>query len=164
MFKKVPKLEMIVAIDRNGCIGKDNGLPWEKHTQDMAWFRRNTFDRNIIMGRKTFQTLPTPYLKRRNIFVLSRNSSPCTQQFSEGQVNYIKTTADIPHDGIVAGGSEIYELLFDNVQTVYLTEMRSNYPCDAHLSLDIIEMIDSWTLTHYEDGNNCVFKTLKRTA
>ena len=64
-------LSLIVATTRNGVIGKDNQMPWHLPA-DLAWFRRNTMGKPVIMGRKTFESIGRPLPQRINI-VLSRH-------------------------------------------------------------------------------------------
>ena len=63
-------LGMIVACDRNGAIGKDGDLPWRQST-DLQHFKKITMGSNLIMGRKTWDSLPG-MLPGREHFVLSR--------------------------------------------------------------------------------------------
>ena len=63
-------LSLIVAITKNNVIGKDNQMPWHLPA-DLAWFRKNTTGKPVIMGRKTFESIGRPLPKRTNI-VLSR--------------------------------------------------------------------------------------------
>ena len=63
-------LSLIVATTKNNVIGKDNQMPWHLPA-DLAWFRKNTTGKPVIMGRKTFESIGRPLPKRTNI-VLSR--------------------------------------------------------------------------------------------
>ena len=66
-------MDIIVCIDKNNGIGKDGGLLF-RIPEDMAYFRRMTVNKTVIMGRKTLESLPggRPLENRRNI-VLTRN-------------------------------------------------------------------------------------------
>ena len=69
------KLSLIAAVARNGCIGKDNGLPW-RLPEDLQHLRRVTMGHPVIMGRRTWESLPPrfrPLPGRRNI-VVTRNA------------------------------------------------------------------------------------------
>ena len=65
-------LGMIVACDRNGAIGKDGDLPWRQST-DLKHFKQITMNSNLIMGRKTWDSLPGK-LPGREHYVLSRGN------------------------------------------------------------------------------------------
>ena len=59
-------LSLIVATTKNNVIGKDNQMPWHLPA-DLAWFRKNTTGKPVIMGRKTFESIGRPLPKRTNI-------------------------------------------------------------------------------------------------
>ena len=68
------KISIIVAIAKNGVIGKSNGeMPWHVK-EEFQHFKRTTFGHPVIMGRKTFETLGKPLKGRQNIIV-TRNQS-----------------------------------------------------------------------------------------
>lgn len=62
------ELVIIAAVAENGVIGRDGGLPW-RLPEDLRRFKRVTTGRAVIMGRKTFETLPGPLPGRRNLVV-----------------------------------------------------------------------------------------------
>ena len=65
------KLSLIVAMDRNGLIGKDGGLPWPRIPEDMRHFRATTKAKPIIVGRKTAGAIPS--LSSRPMYVVSES-------------------------------------------------------------------------------------------
>lgn len=66
-------ISLIVARDRNGAIGKDNEIPW-RAPEDLAFFQRETLGGAVIMGRKTWESLPFKPLKNRlNLVVTSKD-------------------------------------------------------------------------------------------
>ncbi len=66
-----PRLELVVAVARNGVIGRDNGLPW-RLPADLAHFKRVTLGHPILMGRRTWDSIGRPLPGRQNI-VLTRD-------------------------------------------------------------------------------------------
>ncbi len=65
-------LSLIVARDRNGAIGKDGDIPW-RAPEDLRFFKRETMGGAVIMGRKTWESLPfRPLPERLNLVVSSR--------------------------------------------------------------------------------------------
>src|SRR4051812_24201318 len=64
-------LSIIVAMDRNGLIGTDTGIPWHL-PRDLRWFKDCTMSKPVIMGRRTFQLIGKPLPGRHNI-VLSHD-------------------------------------------------------------------------------------------
>jgi len=104
-------LGMIVACDRNGAIGKDGDLPWKQPT-DLQHFKQVTMGSNLIMGRKTWDSLPG-MLPGRTHYVLSRGEV-------EG-VEVIALDKALEMDGWVIGGGEIYELFLPHVEELHRT-------------------------------------------
>jgi len=104
-------LGMIVACDRNGAIGKDGDLPWRQST-DLQHFKKITMGSNLIMGRKTWDSLPG-MLPGREHFVLSRGEV-------EG-VPVISVDEALGMDGWIIGGGQIYELFLPHVTELHRT-------------------------------------------
>jgi dihydrofolate reductase len=104
-------LGMIVACDRNGAIGKDGDLPWKQST-DLQHFKQVTMGPNLIMGRKTWDSLPG-MLPGRTHYVLSRGEV-------EG-VEVIALDKALEMEGWVIGGGEIYELFLPHVEELHRT-------------------------------------------
>lgn len=63
-------ISLISAFDNKYTIGKNNKLPWSIN-EDIKWFKKNTINKSVIMGRKTFDSIGKPLVKRKNI-VISR--------------------------------------------------------------------------------------------
>ena len=126
----------------NRVIGNKGELPWPSIKEDFAFFRKITIDRDIIVGRKTFEKLPP--LKKRNILVLSRITASkdilkdvTSSNGAEGKLvnlDYILETEDILYNKrVVCGGAEIYELLLPKITDFYVTELKESYPGDTYL-------------------------------
>ena len=104
-------LGMIVACDRNGAIGKDGDLPWRQST-DLQHFKKITMGSNLIMGRKTWDSLPG-MLPGREHYVLSR-----------GQVDgipVITVEEALGMEGWIIGGGQIYEIFLPHVNELHRT-------------------------------------------
>ena len=104
-------LGMIVACDRNGAIGKDGDLPWRQST-DLQHFKRVTMDSTIIMGRKTWDSLPGLLPGRRHV-VLSRGEVEGVEVVSFDQAKEM--------EGWIIGGGQIYELFLPHVSQLHRT-------------------------------------------
>ena len=70
-------LSLIAAVGRNGELGKENKLPWYL-PEDLLFFRKITTNNTIIMGRKTFESLPKMLPKRRHV-VLTKSEMECPE-------------------------------------------------------------------------------------
>ncbi|GAB19104.1 dihydrofolate reductase [Gordonia effusa NBRC 100432] len=117
----VPSLIRLVwAQDRNGAIGKDNTIPW-RVPEDMVRFKELTLGHPVIMGRKTWDSLPPkfrPLPGRRNIVVTRDESWSSAGATVAGNVEEALALAE---DDVVSvmGGGEIYR-----VAMRYATELR----------------------------------------
>ena len=121
--KPVRGLFLVVARATNGVIGNAGALPW-KLPADMRRFRQLTLDRTVVMGRKTFESLPGTLPRRRHV-VITRDP----EWFADG----VDVAQDedaalwIAGDGEVAviGGAEIYALFEPLAERIELTEVRA---------------------------------------
>ena len=150
-------LSLIAAIGRNNEMGIDNNIIW-KIPEDLSFYRQFTSHQNIIMGRKTFESMPTSALRNRNIFVLSSKRIDCycdANSFTDVQelLRYIKNNSN--QDFIVVGGSQIYELLLSHVDTMYLTEIEDDTAADTFFPyIDMEEWNIETIYNHYADYRN----------
>ena len=129
-----------IARDRNGVIGKDGSLPWRLKT-DLANFRAVTMGKPVIMGRKTWESLPKKPLPGRTNIVLTRDGSfeakgaVVCDNFSEA-VSIAREQA--AEDGVdefcVIGGASLFELALTRAQRIYLTEVDAEVAGDVTLS------------------------------
>lgn len=132
---------MIAAIGKNNELGKKNDLIWHL-PNDLQYFRNVTMGKTIIMGRKTFESLPK-MLPHRHHIVISRNYvfNPEVEIFRD--VNeLIKKYEDSPNELFVIGGASIYQLLFPYANKLYLTEIEDECK-DAQVYFPIFNK-DEW--------------------
>lgn len=116
-------LQMIVAISQNGAIGRDGRLPW-KLSEDLKWFRRATVGKSIIMGRRTWDSLPYKPLPYRVNIVLTHKDLQdciCVQSIEDA-------IARSPTQPIIIGGAEVYEQAKHLVTTMFVTEVHHEVP------------------------------------
>jgi len=128
------KLGLIYAKARNGAIGKDGVMPWHL-PEDLAHFKRTTMGAPVIMGRRTWDSLPPrfrPLPGRRNIVVTRQ-----PDWRAEGAVRAasleeaVRLCADAPQ-AWVTGGAEIYRLALPLADTVVATEIDAEVEGDAY--------------------------------
>lgn len=122
-------LFLIYARATNGVIGKDNALPW-RLPADLKRFKALTLGKPMIMGRKTFESLPGLLPGRRHI-VLTRDGG----WGAEGAevATSVEQALDLAGAGDVAivGGAEIYHLFMPLAQRVELTEVHGVFEGDT---------------------------------
>ena len=112
-------LMMIFACDLNGVIGKNGDLPWRQST-DLQFFKKTTLGKTVVMGRKTWDSLPFPLPGRRNI-VISRSNRDDVEVMSIEEVRGLAKTDDL----FVIGGGEIYSIFIEESSVIYRTIIDS---------------------------------------
>ncbi len=105
----------IYACDLNGAIGKDGDLPW-RQSSDLQHFKRITLGGTIVMGRKTWESLPGKLPGRRNI-VMSRTGRDDIEILNYDEVISLSKKQDV----FIIGGGEIYNLFIDDVKELHRT-------------------------------------------
>lgn len=125
----------IAAVAENGIIGKDGELPWH-YPKDLEHFKYSTMNKPIIMGRKTFDSFPNPLPDRTHI-VLTRNKSLDDSNDSVYYVNTPDEAIDLAQSitddtAYIIGGQTIYELFFDDLDSMLLTEINKEYEGDTY--------------------------------
>ena len=122
-------LSLIVAITKNNVIGKDNQMPWHLPA-DLAWFRKNTTGKPVIMGRKTFESIGRPLPKRTNI-VLSRtpyeHEGVVWKNSFESAVDFVKEFDEI----MLIGGGELFKQYLPKANKLYLTQIQADIDGDT---------------------------------
>ncbi len=125
------KIALIAALDNNNGIGKDNKLLCYL-SADLKRFKQLTTGHCIIMGRKTFESLPNgPLPKRRNI-VLSRNTDYNVDGIE--LINSVDQVFEICKNEekvFVIGGEEIYKLFLEKADILHLTRIHHKFEADA---------------------------------
>jgi dihydrofolate reductase len=114
----------IVAVDRNGAIGKGGKLPWH-YSADLKFFKATTTGNTVVMGRKTWLTLKKPLPNRLNI-VLSRQSEiePQDSVVVVRDVESVLSLAkDLKGDLFVIGGEQVYRAFLPYVEKWIVTEV-----------------------------------------
>ncbi len=123
-------LSLIVAIDHQGGIGRDNTLPWHL-PEDLAFFKRTTTGHTIIMGRKTFDSIGRPLPNRRSI-VISRN--PDWQHPGAETVASLQAALDLVTDeeaAFIIGGAQIFTEALPLANRLLVTEIDASFDCDT---------------------------------
>ncbi|MBR7059966.1 MAG: dihydrofolate reductase [Neisseriaceae bacterium] len=126
------KISLLAAVSKNLCIGKNNTLPWHI-PEDFAFFKQYTMGKAIVMGRKTWDSLPKkPLPQRRNIVITRQNSlhfegAECA--FSPDDVIELLKNED---EIVIIGGEQIYKQFIEKATDLYLTEVDISIDGDAY--------------------------------
>ena len=128
---------MIAAIDENRLIGNGPHIPWQLPA-DLRHFREMTIGKSVVMGRKTFETLPRPLPKRRNI-ILTRNrdyEAPQGCIVAHSVEDVLKTAETLSKcDGselMICGGAPIYAAFLPHASRLYLTQIHATFEGDVY--------------------------------
>jgi len=116
----------IVAVAENGVIGRGGDLPW-RLPGDLKWFKKITLGHTILMGRKTWDSLPGALPGRKN-WVLSRQVSPEDGMSVFRSMAEVNQALDPSQDLFVIGGGEIYSMALPLCHELYISEVRQNIP------------------------------------
>ena len=154
-------INVILAMDLNGGLGKEGVLPWNIK-DELKLFKEKTLNTILIVGRKTFETLP--YLKDRQIFCIARkfktlNSNQNVSILFQSIEEAINEAEKFNKQIYIIGGSEIYDYVFKNFKDklkVHLSIINNKYNCDRYFNLSHLENlyvskeIKHSEFTHYE--------------
>jgi len=153
-------LALIVAVARNGVIGKDGGLPWHV-SEDLKHFKNTTTGHVIIMGRNTHDSIGRALPGRRNIVVTRTVGAVfpgCETAHSlEEAITLARTTDDCP---FVIGGASLYEEALPLATELHLTTIDEDVEGDTYFPEDLsaFEGVES----RAGETPGVVFKVLRR--
>jgi len=157
-------ISLIWAQDKNGLIGADGKLPW-RLPADMAWFKKNTMGKPIVMGRKTFDSIGRPLPERTNIVITLQNIEldGCTVVHS---LNEAIAILDKEEELMVMGGAQIYKLAVPQASRLYITQIHAAFEGDTYFpSLDASKWRETFREDHEPDETNIYpyrFRILER--
>lgn len=129
-MKTLDNLSLIVAVAKNGAIGLNNGLLY-RLPNDLKRFKALTTGHTIIMGRKTFESLPKGALPNRRNIVLSRQeglhyeNAECYRSLDEALMQ-----CDYTEDLYIIGGGELYKQTVALAKRIHLT-LVDDLPAEA---------------------------------
>ncbi len=125
------RLVLIAAVAKNGVIGANNGLPW-RLPDDLKRFRAVTTGHAVIMGRKTWETLPRALPERQNIVVTHRADYQAAGAEVAGSLDEALRRVACPAPAFCIGGAELYRLALLRADELHLTEIDRAFDGDTH--------------------------------
>ena len=133
-----PVLTFHYAVASNGVIGCRGKMPWQLPS-DLANFKKNTINKPVIMGRKTFQSIGRPLPKRTNIIL---TASPTFTANGTVLISSISKALDVAYDIAnktrtteiaIIGGAIIFNELWDQVSKLYVTHVHAQPEGDTFM-------------------------------
>ncbi|MBE8719493.1 dihydrofolate reductase [Sphingobacterium pedocola] len=124
------KLTLIVAAAENNAIGKGNKMPWHL-PGDFKYFKKNTLDHSIVMGRKTFESIGKALPERRNIVITRDLNYKAKDIDVANSLEEVLTYCRDEREIFIIGGAEIYRQTLPLAQKVLLTRVHTTVDGDA---------------------------------
>ena len=132
----------------NRAIGKNGGLPWPNIKEDFKWFKEFTMGKTLVVGRKTYDTLPP--LKGRQIVVITRDfltlveecilHPKCEKMYTRSYKQMVENITGTSEPGdetfknaIIAGGAKTYELFLPHITEFYVTHVKGSDDADTYM-------------------------------
>lgn len=161
-----------VARSRNGVIGRDNDLPW-RLSDDLKRFKALTLGKPVIMGRKTWESLPKRPLPGRLNIVLTRDGSfeapgglVCETFTDAVQIAREQAEDEGVDEVCVIGGAALFEMALPRAQRMYLTEVDAEVDGDIFFpAFDENDWVEVSREVHPADDNNeypATYRVLER--
>lgn len=152
-------VSFLVAHDLNRVIGANDTIPW-RLPDDMRWFRDKSIGKPVIMGRKTYESIPAKYrpLPNRHNIILTRNSA-----YTADGATVVHSAADAMvaagavDEVIIGGGAAVYELFLPLVNRIYLTVVHGRFPGDTYFpEIDLTDWREIYRQHHSADERHAV--------
>ncbi|MCL4387084.1 dihydrofolate reductase, partial [Patescibacteria group bacterium] len=154
-LKNNTKISLIVAVDQNRGIGKSGKMPWYIPA-DFKRFKEITMGHPVIMGRKTFESIPGPLPGRTNI-VISRNHFEQKDSIAANSLEQaIEKAKNAPGSDeiFVIGGGQIFQEAINIADKIYLTLIKQSFDVDTYFP----DYSDFKKVVFKQDGESNGFK------
>lgn len=160
-----PAVIFVVAMARNGVIGRNGVLPWHL-PEDLRHFKRLTLGKPVLMGRRTYESIGKPLPGRENLVLTRSEGWNAAGVVAVHSLDQAISRARGASELAVIGGAEIFELCMPLVVRIYLTRVDADLEGDAVFpALDLSEWRESDLHIHPADERNAYamsFVTLDR--
>ncbi|WP_033541053.1 dihydrofolate reductase [Planococcus sp. CAU13] len=136
-------ISLMVAHDPNHVIGRNNQLPWHI-PEDLAYFKKHTIGKGIVMGRNTYESIGRPLPKRRNI-VVSRNRELKIEgtDIVHSIEDAVKLAQEVHEEVMIIGGEQIFRTVLPEADRLYITLIHQEFEGDTFFP----DYGEGWELT-----------------
>lgn len=163
------RLSIIVAMDDKQLIGKDNALPW-RLSADLAYFKKTTNNKTVLMGRKTYDSIGKPLPNRRNL-ILSRTSNSSKNRETFSSIRQALDMYKNEKEVFVIGGMSVYEQFLNPhinkndlfataavplvVDRLYITQIEGEFEGDTYFpAFNRNDFVETFRDTHLANKEN----------
>lgn len=145
---------LIVAVAANRVIGRGGALPW-RLPEDLRHFRTLTTGHAVIMGRRTWESLPHALAARQNIVVTRRRNYAALGASTASSIEDALAQVAYPPPAFVIGGGELYRAALPLARTAYVTEIAQPFEGDATFPpLDRREWVETAREAHAQESES----------
>jgi len=161
-------MKAILAADTDWGIGKDGTMPWPHNSDDLAWFKECTIDSTVIMGRKTWDSLPFKPLPDRQNIIVSRklnvdayyNCAIMGIDILKDISNTLKELGQHSSDPTwIIGGAQLLETMIPFIDEIWISRIDGTYACDTFLPEQLIKKL--FTCTNVDHDKLAIEKWVK---
>ena len=158
-------ISIIVAVARNWAIGLNNHLLWHI-PEDFKWFRKHTAGHPVVMGRRTWESLPLKPLPGRINVVITDDPTDCFPgTICVNSIEEAVNQMDTGGENFIIGGGMVYRQFLPLAQKVYLTMVDREFNADVWFpELDSREWKETYREEHLKDEPGYTFLIFERTS
>ena len=147
-------MKLIIACDPKGGIGFDGKLPWSKIEGDLPRFKALTTGKIVLMGRKTWDSLPLKPLPNRMNYVMS--SRPIEGVVNPDNTMILNETKEV----WLIGGAKMVESYWQHIDEIHLSRTFTEYTCDVFI--DLVKLEREFICVSTEKCEDHVYEIWKR--
>ena len=126
-----PTFTGVAAMAADRAIGNRQGIPW-RLSEDMRLFKRLTMGHPIVMGRRTWESLPRPLPGRQNIVLTRREGYEAPGAQVIHSLDELAQVELMDDEVMVIGGAEIYALLLPRLARLHVSEVQGSFEADTY--------------------------------
>jgi dihydrofolate reductase len=154
-------VNIIVGMTGEGVIGKDGGLPWHI-PEDLKNFKRLTSGQVVVMGRKTYQSLPEkfrPLPDRHNVVISTSMKDVAGIDICASIETGLQKAKSYGKEIFIIGGSTIFKQFMPLTKKMYISEIKQNYTGDTYFPKFNKE---EWEIEDKQEFNEFFLKVMKK--
>jgi len=158
--------EIVVACNERMVIGKDNTIPWNVK-EDLTMFQKLTTNHIVVMGRKTYESLPFKPLKNRYNIVLTSNPDKYESKHENLVFTNLENMSNIIQNQMkkwgeqvfIIGGNDIYRHFLDKCSKLHITVVDKEVDGDTYFPCSLYELNQQYGFNLIKSSNKVLSKT-----